>query len=131
MSHQTFRLRSLTSFFIFVPSSLLHLRSLFTSSLFVLPFHIVFTLFTSSLLHCSFFTVHFTSSLFVSAVNSWKPLLHLFLLRVAPCISGFHNFELFFFCFMFFLCFIYLFIYLFLLYFQFFVLLLAYCDVLV
>ena len=113
MSHQTFRLCSLTSFFPFVPSSLLHLRSFFTSSPFISLFHTVFTLFTSSLLHRSFhrsFSI-VPSSLFFSTMNSWKPSLHFFLLRVAPCIFGFRNFKLFFLCCMFFLCFIYLFIY--------------------
>ena len=86
--HQTFRLCSLTFFFTFVPSSLLHLRSFFTSSPFVSPFHIVFTLFTSSLLHCSFhrlfhhsfFTDRFSRELveaFIAPFSSLSRTVHL------------------------------------------------------
>ena len=71
-----------------VPSSLLHLRSFFTSSPFVSPFHIVFTLFTSSLLHCSFhrlfhhsfFTDRFSRELveaFIAPFSSLSRTVHL------------------------------------------------------
>ena len=102
MPHKTFRFRSLISFFTFVPSSVFHLRSFFTSSPFVWPFRTVFILFTSLFLyrsfHRSFFAIRFSRELveaFVAHFSSSSRTVHFLISQLRIVLSLLYVLPLF------------------------------------